>query len=93
MVGSIHKKEKYDEKYRSNKHCYQRFRYVRCINAKKNNIDMAEVLLFKPGYCNYYRSKGVDSVLIQLIWDGTELEDIQSLCPEKLEDNIDKLSR
>lgn len=58
---------------------------------KKITINDARTLLFRPSVM-----KTVENVLpkiYKLAYVGTELEDVESLGPEKLEDNIIKLKK
>lgn len=52
------------------------------------SIDDAEHIIFSPGFAENAEKCGINSDIVKIIWQGTELEDVESLCPEKLPENI-----
>jgi hypothetical protein len=52
------------------------------------SIDEAEILLFTPGKLNWIKELKLDKTLYNLIHMGTELEDIKSLMPERLDSKL-----
>ena len=61
------------------------------LNNKKLSIDDAEKLVFRPGVVEYLNSMSVDKKIVDLVMLGTEIEDIESLIPEQLDIEIQKL--
>ncbi|MGK7878257.1 MAG: DUF3969 family protein [Xenococcaceae cyanobacterium] len=61
-----------------------------CAALKKGivNLEAAESYLYSPYTIEQLKSLEVDQELIDLIHLGTELEDVESLIPEKLSDSI-----
>ncbi|EAA2980402.1 DUF3969 domain-containing protein [Salmonella enterica subsp. diarizonae] len=62
-----------------------------CLNNKMISIDEAEGFIFKPYVSRLLSEINVPQKLIDIIALGCELEDIESLAPEKLPANIDRL--
>lgn len=56
-------------------------------------IDEAEKFLFSPCMIKKLRLRKCDEKIIELIAKGCELEDIDSLLPEKLDEVIDGLKK
>ena len=54
-------------------------------------IDESELLVFSPFLARVLRKKGCDKELLDIIYHGCELEDIESLLPERLETVIQEL--
>lgn len=54
-------------------------------------IEECEQYLFSPYSLNVLQQKNVDKRIIDIVHLGTELEDIESLLPEKFDDNINEL--
>ncbi|OTC16825.1 hypothetical protein AW118_25855 [Escherichia coli] len=54
-------------------------------------IDESELLVFCPFFARTLRRKGCDKELIDIIYHGCELEDIESLLPERHETVIQEL--
>jgi hypothetical protein len=54
-------------------------------------IEDANRLLFAPKEVKRLESEGCSKLIIDLVWECCELENIQSLIPDKLESNIIKL--
>lgn len=54
-------------------------------------IDESELLVFSPFISRILRKNGCDKELIDIIDHGCELEDIESLLPERLETVIQEL--
>lgn len=61
---------------------------VEAIFNKKISIDEAEKIFFSPGVASNLEKIGIDHCIIQAIWLGTELEDVYSLIPEKLNESL-----
>lgn len=51
-------------------------------------IDEAESFLFSPHIIKVLHSKGCSNKILDILEKGCELEDIQSLLPEKLDETI-----
>lgn len=62
------------------------------IRAKVVSIDDAQQLLYSPRTMKLLRELGCSEELIDLVHLGTELEDIESLLPERLADNLLQMS-
>ena len=54
-------------------------------------IEECEQYLFSPYTLEILRRKGIDKRIIDIVHLGTELEDIESLLPDRLEANIQEL--
>ncbi|MGG5329883.1 DUF3969 family protein [Enterococcus sp. AZ163] len=54
-------------------------------------IEECEQYLFSPYTLKVLRKKGIDKRIIDIVHLGTELEDIESLLPDRLEANIQEL--
>ncbi|MBO0453181.1 DUF3969 family protein [Candidatus Enterococcus murrayae] len=54
-------------------------------------IDECEQYLFSPYSLDVLKRKGIDRRIIDIVHLGTELEDVESLLPERLEANIQEL--
>lgn len=61
---------------------------IEAILNKRMNIDEAEKILFSPSVASNLEKIGIDHSIIQAIWLGTELEDVYSLIPEKLNESL-----
>ena len=61
---------------------------IEAILNKKISIDEAEKIFFSPGVASNLEKAGIDYSVIQSIWLGTELEDVYSLIPEKLNESL-----
>jgi len=55
------------------------------------NVEETEGYLFNPFTVNQLKMYGLSEEVISIISEGCELEDIQSLMPEKLSTNINRL--
>lgn len=62
-----------------------------CLNNKIISIDEAEEFIFKPYVSRLLAEINAPQELIDIIALGCELEDIESLTPEKLPANIGRL--
>jgi hypothetical protein len=64
-----------------------------CIALKSGtmSINEAENCLFSPYTISVLEQSGLSECAIELIHMGTELEDVESLAPDKLSDAIDEL--
>lgn len=58
------------------------------ILSKKISIDEAERIFFSPAIAANLEELGIDYSIIKSIWLGTELEDVYSLIPEKLNESL-----
>lgn len=61
---------------------------IEAILNKRMSIDDAEKIFFSPGVASNLEKIGIDHSIIQAIWLGTELEDVYSLIPEKLNESL-----
>ncbi|MBV7392519.1 DUF3969 family protein [Enterococcus sp. ALS3] len=64
------------------------------LDSLKNGIlaiDECELYLFSPYTLDILQQENVDQRIIDIVHLGTELEDIESLLPDKLDDNINEL--
>ena len=57
----------------------------------KITLDDGRHLLFRPGVIDYLESKSISKSIIDILWLCTELEDVKSLIPDKLNDETIKL--
>ena len=67
--------------------------HVGLLTLLKENIisiDEADSYFFSPYSAMYLESLGVDEALVDLIWHTCELENTESLMPERLPEMIDK---
>lgn len=58
---------------------------------KKISIDEAQKLLFRPGMIENLEQSGISKKYLDVIWAGTELEDLQDLLPNNLQQEIIRL--
>lgn len=63
------------------------------LHHQKITIDDAEKILFRPGAIEYLEGLAVEEKYLRALWLGTELEDIESLLPQNLGDEIVNLIR
>ena len=56
-------------------------------------IEQAEKYLYSPFSMETLRNLNIRESIIELIHNGCELEDIESLLPEKITDNIQRLKK
>ncbi|QSX06721.1 DUF3969 family protein [Sedimentibacter sp. zth1] len=61
------------------------------LEEKVMEIEDVEHLLFNPSTLNKLIDNSFDKEIVDVIHLGTELEDVQSLIPDKLDDNIFEL--
>lgn len=61
------------------------------LRNKKISIDDAEKLVFRLGVMEYLNSISIDQKIVDLVMLGNELEDVESLIPEQLDSEIQKL--
>lgn len=61
------------------------------IEKQLISIEEAEGYLFNPLTVSKLEAYGLDEKVIEIIREGCELEDIQSLVPEKMSSNIKRL--
>ncbi|WP_142956795.1 DUF3969 family protein [Enterococcus faecalis] len=64
------------------------------LDSLKNGIltiEECEQYLFSPYSLDVLQKKGIDKRIINIVHLGTELEDIESLLPDRLDANIQKL--
>lgn len=55
------------------------------------SIEEAEGYLFSPATASQLEQDGLSEAVLALIWEGCELEDVESLIPRKLLTNIIRL--
>ena len=55
-----------------------------------NKIDSNNIqqMLIRPGMIEYFEKIKIDKSIIDMMWSASELEDVESLFPEKIEDEI-----
>ena len=58
------------------------------IEENKLSLNEGEKIIFSPKTVRTLMDNGYDSKLIDIVEEGCELEDIESLIPEKLNKNI-----
>lgn len=61
------------------------------IKSDLLTINECEQFLFSPYTTNILEKKGIDKKVIEIIEIAWELEDVESLRPERLDDNVDIL--
>lgn len=64
---------------------------LHAIDMKAISIDEAESLIFKPSTSTLLTKAGFSEDIVNIIDYGCELEDIESLIPERLADNVKEL--
>ncbi len=67
---------------------------VGCLDAikeRKVSIDEAEAFLFLPRVCSMLESEGYNKSIIHIIELGCEIEDVESLLPERLDLILDDI--
>lgn len=62
------------------------------IKASAIRIDEAEQMLYSPQVMKLLIDRGFSKELVDLIHLGTELEDLESLLPDRLKDNLSQMS-
>ncbi len=66
---------------------------LEALKNKKITIDESEKIIFTPYTFITLKKKGVNKKIIDIIQEGCELEDVESLCPDKLDTVIENLKR
>ena len=66
---------------------------LEALKNKKLTIDESESIIFAPYTFITLKKKGVDKRIIDIIHEGCELEDVESLCPDKLDATIESLKQ
>jgi len=67
---------------------------IKSIKDNSFSIDEAERALFMPWVPEYLKKIELDSKIIDLIWQGIELEDVKDLCTEDdLTKEVEKLEK
>ena len=61
------------------------------FHNRKITLDDAWHLLFRVGVIDYLESKSISKSIIDILWLCTELEDVESLIPDKLNEETIKL--
>lgn len=61
------------------------------LKNKHTTIDESECFVFTPYTFLTLEKKGINPKIIDIIHEGCELEDVQSLCPQELEKVIEEL--
>lgn len=66
---------------------------ITALLQKKANIDDIEYLMFGPRSIELLKSIPIENIYSDIIHQGTEIEDIASLFPEKLDDYLESLQK
>lgn len=66
---------------------------LEAIQYNALSIEEAEAYIFSPKYAKYLKTQDCDQQVIELIEFGCELEDVESLLPEKLSVTIANLEK
>ena len=66
---------------------------LEALKNKKITINESETNIFTPYTFFTLEKKGINKKIIDLIHEGCELEDVESLCPEKLDEVIEELKQ
>ena len=66
---------------------------LEALKNKKVSIDESEAIIFTPYTFFTLKKKGINKKIIDLIHEGCELEDVESLCPDKLDNVIEELKQ
>ncbi len=66
---------------------------LEALKNKKVTIDESEKVVFTPYTFFTLKKKGINKKIIDLIQECCELEDVESLCPEKLDEVIEELKQ
>ena len=66
---------------------------LEALKNKKITIDESEKIIFTPYTFITLKKKGVNKKIIDIIQEGCELEDVESLCPDKLDNVIENLKQ
>ena len=63
------------------------------VKERKMTIEEAEIYIFSPRTCSMMKNEGYSKRLIHIIELGCEIEDIESLLPEKFENIVDDIKK
>ncbi len=66
---------------------------LEAIKNRAITIEEVEKFIFSPRVIRKLREIGCNNKIVDIVEKGCELEDIYSLLPEKLEEEIDKLKQ
>ncbi|MBP5577237.1 MAG: DUF3969 family protein [Treponema sp.] len=66
---------------------------LEALKNKKVSIDESEAIIFTPYTFFTLEERGVDKKIIDLLQECCELEDVESLCPDKLDNVIEDLKQ
>lgn len=66
---------------------------LEALKNKKITIDESEKIIFTPYTFFTLEEKGVNKKIIDLLQECCELEDVESLCPDKLDKVIEELKQ
>lgn len=66
---------------------------LEALKNKKVSIDESEAIIFTPYTFFTLEERGVDKKVIDLLQECCELEDVESLCPDKLDNVIEELKQ
>ena len=66
---------------------------LEALQNKKITINESEKIIFTPYTFITLKKKGVNKKIIDIIQEGCELEDVESLCPDKLDNVIENLKQ
>lgn len=67
------------------------FTIIGVLDALSNDaysIEEANAIYFSPGSANNLSNRNISNQITELVWECCELEDIQSIIPDKLKSNI-----
>lgn len=66
---------------------------LEALKNKKVSIDESEAIIFTPYTFFTLEERDVDKKIIDLLQECCELEDVESLCPDKLDNVIEELKQ
>ena len=81
------------EKWEEKKEIINVIGVLEAIQYNALSIEEAETYIFSPKYAKYLKTQDCDQQVIELIEFGCELEDVESLLPEKLSVTITNLEK
>lgn len=65
----------------------------RALQQKSLTLNEAEQIIFSPAIFELAKKNSIDARIVSLIRRGTELEDIESLIPDKYSTSIDEIEK
>ena len=66
---------------------------LEALKNKRTTIDESEKIIFTPYTFFTLEKKGINKEIIDLLQECCELEDIKSLCPDKIDNIIEDLKQ